>query len=474
MADEGLWADLMDVDKFVSLNSLPEVTSPQLLSNGVPNPKGVLSYELFGTSQEDRKNRFAYIDLHGHYMTPLAALKLGSYDRSLSDCLFSRGKWKLTSTGELVADENGQTGPEFVYSIWGKVKVREKTTLITKEIEEFYSLPKSVLFLTKYPVIPPFTRDLNTKTNTSSKSSALLNSMYNSLISYTLSIDIYKDDITNIGNLTKGRVQQVLVDIYKHLCVDTVKGQPAKFGLLNRAVMAMNTRYAARLVITAPILHKQSYDEVQTKFGYATVPLATVVAIFPHMTYHLKRFFDAQFLESGKAQYLNADGSTTSVEFTESFSEEQITRMIDRFVHSPASRFEPVQTPPDVNGETHYLMLTGRYHKENTTFSRKATLTDIMYIVATRMAVDKHVYITRFPVENSNGQFPARIIVASTIRTKPVTIGETVYPTFPVSTGDPMNAFVDSLQFSNVMLSAIGGDFNFAVRPVTAFAGNRD
>lgn len=476
--DAGLWADLLDVDTFVRVNDLPEVTSPQLLSNGIPNPRGVLSYEIFGTSQEDRKHRFAYIDLHGHYMNPLVALKCSSYDRKLADCLFARGRWKLQSDGTLVEDENGDAGPEFVYSIWGKVKVKEKTTTTTKEVEEFYSLPRDILFITKYPVIPPFTRDLNTKTNSSSKSSAIINSMYNSLISYTQSMSMYENDITNMGRLTRGRIQQVLVDIYKHLCIDTVKGQPAKFGMLNRAVMAMNTRYAARLVITAPILHTNSFEEVQTKFGYATLPLPTVISIFyPFMVYQLRRFFDAQFIEGGKGTYINDKGEPVQITFQESYDENEITNMISRYINSPSSRFDEVLTPPDQNGTRYHLTLSGRFQKNNTTFTRKATMTDIMYIVAERMAKDKHVYCTRFPVENSNGQFPARVIVSSTIRTQPVIIGETVYPCFPIATGDPNNAFVDTLRFSNTMLSAIGGDFDgdvMSVKPCITVEANQD
>ena len=476
--DSGLWVDLMNVDQFIKINDLKEVTSPQLLVNGSPNPNGVLSYEIFGTSQDDRKNIFAYIDLHGHYMNPLAALKCSSYDRKLADCLFARGRWKLDKDGTLVEDENGDSGPEYLYSIWGKIKVKEKETTLTKEVETFYQMPRDELFLTKFPVIPAFTRDLNTRTNSSSKSSALINSMYNSLISYTQGLVMYTDDITNMGRLTRGRVQQVLVDIYKHLTVDQVKGQPAKFGLMNRAVMAMNTRYAARLVITAPVLHKQSYEDVQVKFGYATIPLATVISIFyPFMVYHLKRYFDANFIEGGKIPIMTKDGEISSVTFAESFDENQITKMITKYINSPASRFDFVETPPDKDGQTYYMTLTGRFMKSNTTFNRKATLTDIMYIVAERAVKDKHVYVTRFPVENSNGQFPARIIVASTIKTEPVIIGETIYRFFPTNTGDPYNVFVDSCQFTNTMLNAIGGDFDgdqVTVKPVYTVEANKD
>lgn len=474
----GLWADTMDVDKLVRVNDLREVTDPIMLSNGVPSPNGVLSYDIFGTSQYDRKNRFAYIDLHGHYMQPLAALKLGAYDRKISDILFARGKWKLTSDGALVEDENGNSGPEFLYSIWGKIKVREKDTLITKEVEEFYQTDRNTLFLTKFPVIPPFTRDLNSQTNSSSKSTAKINSMYNSIISYTQSLEQYTDTFTNMTRLTKGRVQQLLVDVYKHLLIDNVKGQPSKFGMMSRFMLSKSIKYAARLVISAPILHKQSFEDVQVKFGYAVVPLAyTLSCFYPFIVYHLKRFFDAQFVEGGKVPVMTNSGETVYTTFTESFDENYITKFVSRYINSPSSRFDKVETPVDKDGNIYHMQLTGRFKKDNTTFNRAATMTDILYIIAMRAVQDKHIYVTRYPLDNSNGQFPARIDISTTVKTQPVIIGETIYQFFPICTGDPSNTFVDTLQFSNTMLAANGGDYDgdqVTIKPVFTREANRD
>ena len=455
----GLFADLLDIEQFIKINDLKPCTDPIMLENGVPSPGGVLSYEIFGTSQEDRRNRFAYIDLHGHYMAPLAALKLGSYDRRLSDVLFSNGRWKLQKDGTLVEDEDGDSGPEFLYSIWGKVKVKDKTTNITKEVAAFYEVPRDELFITKMIVVPPFTRDLNRHTNSSTKSTALINSMYNSLISYTQTLENYSDTFTNMGRLTRGRVQQILVNIYQHLIIDQVKGQPAKFGMINRFMMSKNEKYGVRLVITAPMLNKQSFEEVQVKYGTVVIPLAYIVSMFyPFMVYHLKRYFEAQFIEGGKYPVMDKDGNVTYTSFEESFDEVYINKLISKFVNSPSSRFDPVETPVDKDGNVYRLVLTGRFKKENTTFNRPATLTDLLYIVAKRATEDKHVFVTRYPLESYNGQFPARIEISSTLRTRPVIIGETVYEFFPVSEGNPANSFADTLQMSNVMLPRIGGD----------------
>ena len=115
---DGMTLGLLDMDKFIRVNNLSEVTNPILLENGATFTRdGLLSQEIFGTSTEERRQRFAYIDLKTHYMYPLAASKLASYDHTLADCLYSRGRYRLAD-GKLVSDPDGESGPEFLYTIW--------------------------------------------------------------------------------------------------------------------------------------------------------------------------------------------------------------------------------------------------------------------------------------------------------------------------------------------------------------------
>lgn len=455
----GLYTQILDMEKFIKVNDLKECTDSVFLMKNVPTPGGVLSYEIFGTSQQERRSRMAYIDLHGHYMHPLAATKLASYDRTLSKVLYAQGRYKLTKEGALVEDEEGNSGPEFLYEIWGKVKVKDKDTVTTREIQKFFEQDRNKLFMTKYPVIPAYFRDINQQTNSSTKSTNILNSMYSSIIAYTQSLEMYTDTFSYMGRLTRARVQNLLVDIYKHLMIDTVKGSPSKFGMLRRSLQGKNVNYSARMVISAPIVNKESYQGVQVKFGYAVIPLTYVISLFyPFMVHHLKRFFDAEFIQGGKVPVMNPDGKVVYTTFTESFDENTITKMITRFINSPSTRFDKIVTPPDTNGNQYNMSLTGRLQKNNTTFNRAATVTDILYIVAHRVVQDKHVFITRYPLDNYNGQFPARVEVGTTVRTQPTIIGETFYQFYPVCEGDPANSFVDTLQFSNTYLGPLGGD----------------
>lgn len=468
----GLQVDSMDVNKFIRLNNLKEVTNPIMLIRNLPTADGVLSYEIFGVSQEDRKSRMAYIDLKGKYMLPLAAKKLAAYDRRLSNILFSTKKYTLTKTGDLVVDDEGRTGPMFLYEIWGKVKTKDKSTIITQEVAKYFKRSRDELFMDKLPVIPAFYRDLNTQTGGGKLSSSKINGPYNSIISYCQNMDQYTDSFTAMKYITQGRVQSLIVTLYDEFVIQKVKGNPSKFGMLRQSLLSKSVDYSSRLVISAPILTTDTVEDTRVRYGYATIPLAHVCAcFFPFMTHHLKRFFDAEFIQGGKYPCLNSKtGEVELATFDESFDENYITKMITRFINSPATRFDEIYTPMDTNGQRHKMALTGRFLKDNTTFTRPATVTDILYIVASRVAADKHVFVTRYPVENYNGQFPARVMISSTVQTAPAMIGETTYQFYPLIKGDPANAFVETLQISNTYLGPLGGDSTLKV--VVPYASN--
>ena len=143
----GLFVNLLDVDKFISINKLEKCTNPVYIDRNAPTVDGVLSYDIFGTSSYERQNRMAYIDLAPyHYMTPLAAVMLNSYDRTLNKILYSQARYRFED-GKLIEDmEDGECGPEFLYKIWGKIKVKDKDTVTTKEIQKFFEVPREELF----------------------------------------------------------------------------------------------------------------------------------------------------------------------------------------------------------------------------------------------------------------------------------------------------------------------------------------
>lgn len=454
-----------DIDTVIRVNNLKEVTNPIALIKNQPTPDGVLSYEIFGTSSQSRKETMAYIDLHGHYMYPNAAVKLRSYNKTLAEILFGTGLYSFDKkTGQFIKDDvNGTSGPEFLYECWPHIKVKEKTTLTTKEVEKFFQQDRDKLFITKFLVMPPFFRDKNEVTG-ANMSMGDLNAMYNSIISYTQSIANYTNLFASMTYLTQGRVQQLLVDIYNKIVIEKVKGNPSKFGMLRRAMMSKNIDYSGLMVICAPVLHTNEQSEMMAKYGTVSVPLGRACAMFfPFMVRAVRLYFDRLFIQGGKFPVLR-NGKMEYATITDSFDENAVTKMISRFINSPSSRFDPVELPPNDLGANTYIAFVGRYYKnekEDAAINRPMTMTDLLYIVAKDELADKHVYVTRYPLDNYNGQYPAKIELATTIHTKPMKFGERVYQFYPIIEGDPTNAFIESVGMSNTYLAELGGDLTY-------------
>ena len=92
------------------------------------------------------------------------------------------------------------------------------------------------------------------------------------------------------------------------------------------------------------------------------------------------------------------------------------------------------------------------------------TWTDLLYMAAVDSTSDKHVYITRYPLEDYFGTFPSRVFVLSTMKTTPMVIDGKLYKFYPiVNPGLPESEvstmFNDTLTMDNCYLKGLGGDF---------------
>lgn len=459
----------MDVDTFIKLNHLENsvVTDPHYLLRGYPTPGGVLSYEIFGSSVEDRKEKMGIIDLHGKYMTPLAAKKLAAYDRKLSAILFATDRYRLVDGDLIKDDERGRTGPSFLYEIWGEYKPKEKTTITTKEVEKYYQLPRDVLFIDKFPVIPAFFRDVNTQTG-GKMSLADINSIYSQIVTLSQNLSSFSDVFGLLKPQTEARLQTCIVDIYNKLVIEKIKGSPSKFGMLQRYWQSKSITYTARMVITAPILTTESVDDMPVRFGYANIPIGYVCSLFfPFIVHALKNFMDNEFIRGGKYPCYNS--KTDKIEYItieDTYDESEITNMITKFLNSPSTRFNPVPVPGSYGEDgdrTMYMSIVGRNMRDGTTISRVATITDILYMAADEVAKEHCVLCTRYPLDSYQGQVPFKVQVASTSRTIPVQIGDKIYKFYPKIEGDPSNVFIETLGFSNTYLDGFNGDLTVKV-----------
>jgi hypothetical protein len=77
----------------------------------------------------------------------------------------------------------------------------------------------------------------------------------------------------------------------------------------------------------------------------------------------------------------------------------------------------------------------------------------------------KHVLITRFPIDSYTNQIVTKVTVSCTKQSEPMIIDGTLYGYYPkireedIGT-DTSNKFIDTMNFSNLYLKGMGGDYD--------------
>ena len=155
--------ELFNMDEMIKLNKIPEVTDPVVFNRGaIPSTNGPLSREIFGVSIEDRSTIFGYVDLHVHVLNPFIYKQLKRMDRRIISIVHGNRTFSVQD-GQLVDDPMGETGTEFLYKIWNKLDWKKNESYMRGErIDALESHKRDEIFLSKYLLIPPFYRDVNT------------------------------------------------------------------------------------------------------------------------------------------------------------------------------------------------------------------------------------------------------------------------------------------------------------------------
>ena len=487
--------ELMDVDKFVRLNDLVEITNPITLNRGfIPTSDGLLSTDIFGTSTEDRKRTFAYIDLHCHVLHPLVYKCLLRMDRRISKIVSGTKTFSIDKKGLIVEDDNGGTGLDWLYNNWNKIKWPKKESRLRNERVDFLTNhDRNVIFQSKEVVCPAFYRDINLQSAKSGKPALhIINNYYSKLISLSRTLD--NGDFAFNLNYTKAMIQNVVVQIYDEFKARVEK----KRGIVKQKILAKATDYGARLVISSPDFSVNSVDDMEIDFYHCGVPLSYCVSLFaPFFVGWIQNFFRSEFeLLGGK--YLVYDKSIKDYRYLEledpdsQFSDEVVNDLMEEFLYSYDSRYRPLTfKTKDAKFPEAKIYFTGRdvtVHlapKEQESSSeevpviddnitnklkelrqdiankRYMTITDLFYLAAVDITADKHVYITRYPMTGFLGIFPSRIRVISTTQTHEVEYNGKVYKHYPmIGKADETPQFIEILRIANVTLKIMGGDYD--------------
>ena len=451
-----MYLKLLNMDQFVNDNKLHEISDPVYLDRKQPTPNGLFSYQIFGISQYDRSTIWGYIDLGAKFLHPLAAINFKKYGSVYENIIYGLKNY-IFKDGEFIEDSSGDTGIDFLYECYDKIKWRDTPSITSSERINFLKQGKDRLFITKFPVCPPFYRDINDNSNIGIP---VVNELYKKVISQSIALK-RRGSFSFFGNLTKANIQHTLVDIYNHY-MNMVKG---KHGIMRQSVMGHNVDYGVWLVLSSPKINGERYTDMMVDFDHFGYPLAATMAMFkPFIFKGVKDFFANEFVRGGKYTVIH-NGEKVNVDFIDpeiDFSDDFINKKIDNFIHGASTRFETIPIPKNKQGIEGDLILTGRFGASKELSSRPMTWTDLFYIVTTQEVENKHVMQSRYPIEHFYSVAYCKIRVMSTVQTMEADIDGVHYKWYPVvrPNEDSGNDFVNTLSPCNLYLSGEGGDYD--------------
>lgn len=510
-----LKTELLDVDKFIKVNNLKEVYDPVFFNGPTPSEHGLLSNEIFGITKSERAGIYAYIDLGGYFLHPLAYKTLKKLNSKIENIVHGIDTYSITETGEIIQDDNGNTGIDWLKKNFSKIKFTKNDSRSRNLKIDFINMESDKIWINKYIVIPAYYRDVDTKQ--ASIGVGEINKLYSSLIIASKSLKETANYGLTLSNATKGRIQNTLVQIFDWFGQGTtINGQktsgnlPGKTGLIKRGALYKTVDYSVRLVMSAPDLEAENIEDLMVDMDHAAEPLAAVLCNFkPFVIFWLRRFFENEF--AGKYEYpiLSKNGEAISVpilDYQIMFSDNILNSQIERFIHGYSNRFIPIDVPVDmeelakinksrkekINLDNIHMMIDYRLEsiKNDSTskemIHRPLTWCDLFYIAACEVTEDKMVLITRFPIDSYLNQFPSKIRVKSTVKTEPISIeinGETkLFKWYPVIREKDINKntsplFSDTLSICNGIIGAMQMDYDgdtSIVKPVYTVEANEE
>lgn len=474
---DNLQVSLLDVDDFVKKNNLVEITNPVIFdTSSNPTNDGLLSNTIFGITKESRASTFAYISLKKKFLQPLVYRIWSKVDSKIKSVIHGIGTYSIDKSGNIVEDPKGDNGIDFLRKNLDKIKFRETDSIKRERYVKFLNDNRKNFFTDKLIVIPPFFRDI--KVDGGKISVGDINKLYINVMVSASAIGDSEDYGFSIGKSVEGRLQEGLIEIYKWFGTGTDSnpngGLPGKFGVIRRANLSKTTDYATRLVMSAPKLDVENMEDIRADFDYSVLPMTSAAAnFFPFVIFHMRRFFENEFIGDTKYPILDKDGTIIYGEIEDyqiQFSDEVLKKELDRFIHGYSDRFRPVKVLCRVKGKQEYLDLKWKgFYKEPDVKAlkneRPLTWCDVIYMACEEAVKDRMILITRYPIDTFYNEFATKIRLSSTIETEEAVFDNVVYTHYPKIRKedigkDTSSSFIDTMNICNGYLDSIGGDYD--------------
>ena len=520
--------ELLDIDKFIKVNSLEEVSDPVFFNGPTPTERGLLSNEIFGITKSERSGIYAYIDLGGTFIHPIVYKVLCKLNNKIPDIVNGTDFFIIDDSGDLIKSDDGHTGIDWFRKNFSKIKFKKNESTSRNRYVDFIEYARDKMWITKYIVSPPYYRDVDTRQ--ASIGVGEINKLYSSLIIATRSIKDTSSYGLTLEDVTKARVQNILVQIFDWYGngttiggQETPKNLPGKYGLIKRGLLYKTVDYSTRLVLSAPDVEAENVDDIMVNMDYAGLPLASAICNFkPFIMFWLRRFFENRF--AGRMEYpvhIN-DKDTVMVPLVDyqiAFSDVVLEEQIERFIHGYSNRFIPIEIPIDKveytkrMKEKHYtkkelltpqkmcLSMVGYklnnssdYNETKNDYSsfkkidRPLTWCDLFYRAACEVTSDKNILVTRFPIDSYLNQFPTKVRIKSTIKTQPMVVSDgfedntKFYNWYPVINKEDIGRntsplFSDTFSMCNGLIGVMSADYDgdtVIIKPIYTIEANNE
>lgn len=499
--------DLLAITKeMIEKEDIKEITSSKIFESvGNPDPEGLASYEIFGyPGSEDRKRKEGYIDLNGVFIHPHVLFELKSIKKAFVELIYGYSEFYLkdgdifkVSTTDVLPEgvtEKGR-GISFLYKIWDKLNFEYKhlgAGIRYNRLRFLKCLSKEQVFMDKILVIPPFYRDVDLQQGNKNE----INTFYIKILNLSQIMKSTKSLFISIDDVGVSDSYREIMDSLVEFHQKIVKMYGGRKGFIHKYIMGKAIDYSARLVISGLDLSTiEKPSDMNVDFTKCRVPLFALIKCFAPFIingvieliqdylkgseYIIVNKTNNSAVSENKVKSKSKINSTPHLErvkladdWKTVLTSAYIYNLIEIFHESPEHRLDVFTLPTEDGGEVNvgfYIDEGEEYNIDEDIISASSKiqplrLLQLFYMVAYEKLSDKHIYITRYPIEDHNNTYPSGITIVPYKRVKKVTVGDTEYPYFPIVEKDDIkninSMFVDSLVLFPIFLSALDGDYD--------------